>query len=88
MALVGPAGHPTPPSGAVRQNSKEAVGIGGQQRLAATGTSNEGHLLGQQQMWREVRTRTRRRDSTGGVKALLALASAFFTLQMTRLEYV
>ncbi|CAM9100917.1 unnamed protein product [Ectocarpus sp. 6 AP-2014] len=54
MALVGPAAHPTPPSGAVRQNSREAVGVGGQQRLTATGTSNEGHLLGQQQMWREI----------------------------------
>ncbi|CAB1110483.1 unnamed protein product [Ectocarpus sp. CCAP 1310/34] len=54
MALVGPAWHPTPPSGAVRQNSMEGAGVGEQQRLAATGTSNEGHVLEQQQMWREI----------------------------------
>ncbi|CAM9663242.1 unnamed protein product, partial [Ectocarpus fasciculatus] len=52
MVLVGPAGHPTPPSGAVRQNSKEGMGVGEQKRLAAT--SNEGQPLEQQQMWREI----------------------------------
>ncbi|CAM9162267.1 unnamed protein product [Pylaiella littoralis] len=53
IALTGPGGHPTPPSGMHERNSQsmEGVGVGGQKQSTAGRDGNEEY---QQQMWKEI----------------------------------